>query len=375
MLSGSDERLFVNRMIDLVGNDAAQGRQRRADHRPEGAAGRPPRTSARRTTKGAVVALDPSTGAILAMVTQPSYNPNLIASHDPTRPSVRSTRWNSPDDRRCSTGRIAETYPPGSTFKLVTAAAALSNGYTPESTVQGGPAVRPAAAPATRLQERERLATAATTRSPCTQALRGVVQHGVRRARRRSSAPTTLQRPGREVRLQRRRPRRAAARRQRLPDADLDEAQTALSAIGQFDVRATPLQMAMVAAGDRQRRRRDEALRRPAGPAPRPRDRSTRPARGAAPGDRRRRPPTAHPDDGRRRRERHRHQRRRSRRHGRPARPAPPARRGPGAVRLDGRPSRRPNNPQVAVAVLVEQTGVGRDEISGNGWPVPSRSR
>ena len=33
-------------------------------------------------TKGAVVALDPTTGAILAMVTQPSYNPNLIASHD-----------------------------------------------------------------------------------------------------------------------------------------------------------------------------------------------------------------------------------------------------------------------------------------------------
>ncbi len=64
----------------------------------------------------------------------------------------------------------------------------------------------------------------------------------------------------------------------RFPE-DPDAPQTALSAIGQFDVAATPLQMAMVVRRHRQRRHGDEALPRRRGPLPRPRRCSTRPSR------------------------------------------------------------------------------------------------
>jgi len=85
--------------------------------------------------KGAVVALEPSTGKILAMVSSPSFDPNLLASHDG---SVQSQAWqqlrddpNSPLVNRA----ISETYPPGSTFKVITTAAALQSGATPSTPV------------------------------------------------------------------------------------------------------------------------------------------------------------------------------------------------------------------------------------------------
>jgi peptidoglycan glycosyltransferase len=73
---------------------------------------------------GSVVALDPQTGAVLAMYSNPSYNDN-----HPQAPCSDSCQLD-----RATQGR----YPPGSTFKVVTAAAAIDSGrYTPNSTVNG----------------------------------------------------------------------------------------------------------------------------------------------------------------------------------------------------------------------------------------------
>ena len=58
-------------------------RDARADHRPQGAEGG--RSTPSASSKGAVVALDPRTGAILAMVSHPQYDPNPISSHDLTK--------------------------------------------------------------------------------------------------------------------------------------------------------------------------------------------------------------------------------------------------------------------------------------------------
>ena len=75
------------------------------------------------------MALDPKTGAILAMVSHPTYDPNPLSSHDLTEAAQgledadRPTRT-SPT----STGPSPALYPPGSTFKVVTAAAALEDG-------------------------------------------------------------------------------------------------------------------------------------------------------------------------------------------------------------------------------------------------------
>jgi peptidoglycan glycosyltransferase len=78
---------------------------------------------------GAVVALDPSTGRVLVMATNPTYNPNLIENR-----FGLATRSNAPCSAPLLNRATAGTYPPGSTFKMVTAAAALDTGrFTPDS--------------------------------------------------------------------------------------------------------------------------------------------------------------------------------------------------------------------------------------------------
>jgi peptidoglycan glycosyltransferase len=80
--------------------------------------------------KGAVVALDPKTGAVLAMTTFPRYDPNDLSSHDPAR--IRRS-WDSlikDPDAPLLNRAAGGLYPPGSTFKVITAAAALENGVS-----------------------------------------------------------------------------------------------------------------------------------------------------------------------------------------------------------------------------------------------------
>ena len=83
--------------------------------------------------KGAVVALDPSNGAVLAMVSNPSYDPNGLDDGDNFK-ELATDEANSPIVNRAT----QSGYPPGSTMKAVTAAAALDSGkYTPDSRVNG----------------------------------------------------------------------------------------------------------------------------------------------------------------------------------------------------------------------------------------------
>jgi peptidoglycan glycosyltransferase len=90
------------------------------------------------TRRGAVVALDPRDGAVLAMVSFPSYDPTPLAGHN--LDTVRGT-WdllNAAADKPLLPRTFRERYFPGSTFKVVTAAAALANGASPD-----GPPVFP----------------------------------------------------------------------------------------------------------------------------------------------------------------------------------------------------------------------------------------
>jgi penicillin-binding protein A len=78
---------------------------------------------------GAVVALEPSTGRVLAMVTNPTYNPNLVE-----RRFAQATRTTAPCGAPLLNRATAGKYQPGSTFKIITASAALDTGrFTPES--------------------------------------------------------------------------------------------------------------------------------------------------------------------------------------------------------------------------------------------------
>lgn len=74
--------------------------------------------------RGAVVALNPTTGDVLAMYSNPSYDPNLLSSHDFTKTTKDRAALLADKGRPMLARTYRESYPPGSTFKVVTAAAA-----------------------------------------------------------------------------------------------------------------------------------------------------------------------------------------------------------------------------------------------------------
>jgi peptidoglycan glycosyltransferase len=76
------------------------------------------------------VALEPSTGKILAMVSAPSYDPNLLAGHDTEAQGVNWAQLRDDPNAPLTNRAISERYPPGSTFKVITTAAALQAGIT-----------------------------------------------------------------------------------------------------------------------------------------------------------------------------------------------------------------------------------------------------
>lgn len=77
---------------------------------------------------GAVVAIDPRTGAILAMVSLPSYDPNLYTSFDAAGLDRVDKRLQGDPADPLLNRAIQRNYPPGSTFKIITSAAALGSG-------------------------------------------------------------------------------------------------------------------------------------------------------------------------------------------------------------------------------------------------------
>ena len=248
ILSGSDDRLFVDRVVDMIGNSQPKGGSvsLTIDPAAQDAAFNGMRALGP-DTEGAVVALEPSTGKILAMSSNPSYNPNLLSSHDFS--AIQENRERLVEDEQdplVNRGSQA-IYPPGSTFKLVTAAAAIESGqYGPDSIVKGGFELD--------LPQTERPlpndggGNCGGDRITLTQAL--MVSCNV------SFGFLGLQLGEDALREQAEKfgfgdtylrdlPRQAVSR---FPE-DAEGPLLAYSAIGQYDVAATPLQIAMVASG------------------------------------------------------------------------------------------------------------------------------
>lgn len=134
LLSGNSDSLFVRRLTDLFTGRAPKGGnvELTLDRRAQEAAYRALADSG---ATGAVVALDPQTGAILAMVSTPTYDPNLLSSHDPE--AIRDYAQTLDDaevDPRLNRA-AQDNYPPGSVFKVIIAAAALEEGLDPDSMI------------------------------------------------------------------------------------------------------------------------------------------------------------------------------------------------------------------------------------------------
>jgi peptidoglycan glycosyltransferase len=93
---------------------------------------------------GAVVALDPKTGAVLAMATTPSYDPNQLTGHSTTAANKVFTQLNQDPAKPLLNRATQDNYPPGSTMKVIISAAALSEGdYNPQTIIPAGPTYTP----------------------------------------------------------------------------------------------------------------------------------------------------------------------------------------------------------------------------------------
>jgi len=127
ILNGSDDRLFVRRLSDLItGRDPRGGNVVTTINPPAQQAAY--EALAAGDYNGSVVALRPQTGEILAMVSTPSFDPNLLAVHDPDAQEQAYTELRDNPRNPMLNRATRETYFPGSTFKLVIAAAALEDG-------------------------------------------------------------------------------------------------------------------------------------------------------------------------------------------------------------------------------------------------------
>ena len=193
--------------------------------------------------KGAVVALDYTTGAVLAMASSPSYDPNELASHH-LNDTTRAWKNLVADPSSPLTNRATrEIYPPGSTFKLVTAAAALQNGYHPNSMVDSPenwilPGTRTPLTNETNCGG-SRITLAHALDISCNTAF-GKIGVSLGQDKIRDQAERFGF--GKVVNSD------VSSVASRFPQ-NLTDAQLAQSSIGQFDVAASPLQMAMVTAG------------------------------------------------------------------------------------------------------------------------------
>ncbi len=241
ILSGEDDRLFLSRFIRLLRGspDNAGAVILSIDPAVQQAA-----KDGLDGRNGAAVALDPQTGAILAIYSAPDFDPNEIVQRNASQARTYHDQLIADPDRPLLNRATSETYPPGSTFKLITAAAALESGmFTPETLIPGQAAYELPGSTRT-LKNFDQKACQGQQTVTLTQALV-------------NSCNTSFAWLGVELGASKLRDQATQfgfekTWRTPLPvvastvPTQLDDAQTAMSAIGQFDVKATAMQMAMV---------------------------------------------------------------------------------------------------------------------------------
>jgi peptidoglycan glycosyltransferase len=135
LLSGTDPTLAVRNLIDLITGKPQEGASVEVtiNSKAQAAAYAGLRASG---NSGGVVAIDPSTGAILAMASDPSFNPNEYATFNGAQLDKNDAKLRADPSQPLLNRAINETYPPGSTFKIVTSSTAFGTGqYNPNTSV------------------------------------------------------------------------------------------------------------------------------------------------------------------------------------------------------------------------------------------------
>ncbi|MCS5479977.1 penicillin-binding transpeptidase domain-containing protein [Corynebacterium sp. YIM 101645] len=138
VLNGTDSSLFASRWMDvLTGRDTAGANlELTIDPRMQEVAHQQLTAN---NYEGAVVAMRPSSGAVLALASSPGFDPNPLVN-----PSTADATWealNSDPGNPLINHASQETLPPGSIFKIITTAAGLNNGYSAGSSLTGAPSI------------------------------------------------------------------------------------------------------------------------------------------------------------------------------------------------------------------------------------------
>ena len=244
VLSGNDNRFFVDRLQQLFANRQPQGGAVELTINPRA---QEIAMNALHGRTGAVVAIDPRTGAILVMASSPSFNPNRLSSHDTSAIQTYYDSLTNNPKQPLLNRPLAMTLPPGSTFKLVTAAAALESGkYQADSALPGPASIKLP-------NSSHRLGN--WTKSSCGPNDTTSLDHALAISCNTAFAWLGMKLGEDAISDQAKKfgfetsfsvPMTAATSKY---PTGMDKAQTAMSAIGQFDVQASALQMAMVGAG------------------------------------------------------------------------------------------------------------------------------
>jgi len=244
LLSGSADELFYRRVTDLLTGRQQAGASVRLtiNAKAQEAADK-----ALGNQRGAVVALDPKTGAILAMVSHPQYDPNQLSQHDQAAVIKAWTTINADPTRPMVNRAISgNLYPPGSVFKIVTASAALEGKVVDEQSQIPAPPVMDLPQTNVGLPNYDR--------KPCGPNGATTLQHALEISCNTAFGYLGVQLGGDALRSQA--AKFGFGQTLRIPTrvepstvpAQLSPPQAAQSAIGQYDVRVTPLQVAMVSA-------------------------------------------------------------------------------------------------------------------------------
>ncbi|MGW8530381.1 MULTISPECIES: peptidoglycan D,D-transpeptidase FtsI family protein [Nocardiopsidaceae] len=137
LLDGSDDRLAVRNFRDIITGREPEGAQVQLTLDPEVQEAGYEAFAGLGGKNGAAVAIDPSTGAVLGAVSYPSYDANEVVSITDLEDATNNYVALENDPAKPLLNRaLNERYPPGSTFKVVTAAAAIETlDASPDSTM------------------------------------------------------------------------------------------------------------------------------------------------------------------------------------------------------------------------------------------------
>ncbi|MBG0560527.1 peptidoglycan D,D-transpeptidase FtsI family protein [Actinoplanes aureus] len=257
-LSGASDKLFADRLSNMFTGDEPGGGNvlLSLSTKAQQVAWKQMTENERGAKRGAAVAIDPRTGAVQAMVSMPSFDPNPLVSHDVGTAAKAYEKLNKDKEQPLLNRSVATTLPPGSVFKVIVSAAALQNNFTTASEIQAGSEYREGGAtirnsadevcPSSQVTLKEALTTSCNTAFA-----RLGVQLGADKVKETAKAFGFEDETLKVANLESNSGLTVAASRTgeiANPDGSTDKAALAQSSLGQRDVRMTPLQGAMIAA-------------------------------------------------------------------------------------------------------------------------------